>query len=252
MIAFGRQSLSQSTRRDRVYRDGSVWKKSEWMLSEKDEDLSPTVFLIEQPANRALPAHFHHNNQFQIFIEGEGKIGARTAQPVTVHYADAYTAYGPITAGDDGIKYFTLRSRYEEGGVYVSNAEGKWPAGPRRHATSKPVAMREIGELRCLETVERSVLVPRSDEGLLVESLSLPPAVPLPTVEMGSAVGQFHFVLRGALRAGDILLAENESMFVSADESRPAMKAGPDGLQLLILAMPPRNPNFPPPPSTPL
>ena len=54
MIAIGSRSHAERTRRDRVYRDGSIWKKSEWMLGDRDQALSPTVFLIEQPADRTL------------------------------------------------------------------------------------------------------------------------------------------------------------------------------------------------------
>lgn len=244
MIAIGSRSHAERTRRDRVYRDGSIWKKSEWMLGDRDQALSPTVFLIEQPADRTLPAHFHHNNQFQIFVGGAGKIGARPTEPVTVHYAGAYTAYGPISAGEQGVQYFTLRSRFEEGGVYVSDAKGKWPDGPRRHATSKPVPLRSADALRDLGAIETSVVIPRADDGLAVDCHMLPPEAGVPAMLPDVAAGIFLFVLQGELCIGDVTLAEHESMFVSADEAMPSGVAGPQGVQFLALAIPQRDPAY--------
>ena len=45
------------------------------MDSGDDPELSPTVYLVEQGPNISLRTHFHRNNQFQLFVRGEGSIG---------------------------------------------------------------------------------------------------------------------------------------------------------------------------------
>ena len=42
----------------------------------------PQGFLVIQPPGAVTPAHFHDHNQFQVFVEGNGRIGAHPATPV--------------------------------------------------------------------------------------------------------------------------------------------------------------------------
>lgn len=51
-------------------------------------------------------------------MEGRGRIGQHALQPVTVHHTDAYTPYGPIVTSEDGMAFFTIRSRTENGGTH--------------------------------------------------------------------------------------------------------------------------------------
>lgn len=179
MIAAGRRSTSEATRRQRVYPGGQIAYKAEWMQTGEDPHFSPTVFLYEQPGDTSLSAHFHHNNQFQIFIEGEGKIGPRKIAPVVVHYAGAYTGYGPLLAGPDGLKYFTLRSVHESGAVRVADVragKASWPKGPMRHATSQQIAVSAAGTLTALQAIRETALIPRAEDGLEVVSIEMPPA----------------------------------------------------------------------------
>lgn len=142
MIAFGLRSTAKRTRRIQVHSPELRGVKSEWMTSGEDPSLSPTIFLVEQPAGMVLPAHCHRNNQFQLVVAGTGKIGPNKLGPVTIHYAGAYTAYGPLAAGPDGLKYFIIRSVHESGmQVVAETAQAAWPKGPRSHATSKRFAV---------------------------------------------------------------------------------------------------------------
>src|SRR5688572_4441868 len=104
------------------------------MESGNDPRLSPTVFLVEQPPNTTLQPHFHRQNQFQLFVGGGGTFGRAPLQPITVHYAGAYTAYGPLVAAGQGIQYFTIRPVCESGFIPVAEREQKMIRGPKRHA----------------------------------------------------------------------------------------------------------------------
>ena len=79
--------------------------------NETNDNGLPQGFLVHQPPNAVTPAHFHEPNQFQVFVDGTGRMGAHPASPLTVQYANGHTPYGPIVAGDQGVKYFTLRQR---------------------------------------------------------------------------------------------------------------------------------------------
>lgn len=244
MIVIGRRSTSEQTRRPRVYPTGAVGAKSDWMMTGEDPKFSPSVFLYEQPANQTLQPHFHHHNEFQIFIEGEGKLGARKIRPVTVHYAGAYTAYGPIVAGPEGLKYFTLRTVHESGGVLVAGSEGKWPDGPRRHATGKPLQISPMHELERLNEAKATIVLARADDGLEATSFELPPHARLEPIHIGRGDGVFVLMLAGSLVSTDCVLNERESLYVTEDEPFPTLLAGERGAHLLKLIPPKRDPAY--------
>ena len=84
---------------------------------EKDNEL-PQGFLVYQPPGSVTPPHFHETNQFQVFVEGSGRVGRHAALPITVQYASGHTPYGPIEAGVTRVRYFTLRQQWDPGAKY--------------------------------------------------------------------------------------------------------------------------------------
>ena len=244
MLAVGRRSLSEQTLRRTTTPDGLVGGKSEWMNSGDDPQLSPTIFLIDQPPSMALPAHFHHNNQFQLFVEGGGRIGARKLTPVTVHYAGAYTAYGPLVAGDAGLKYLTIRTVLEAGGVMVSKSDGLWPEGPRRHATSEALPPVSALELRSNSEVLTKDLFSPQDDGLAAKSIMVPPRQRIDAPQRTAGEGVFLVVLSGALIHAGEELKEWESLYLSEGETFPDISAGETGVHLLELFPPIKDPAY--------
>ena len=93
--------------------------------------LSPTVFLVEQPPNSVLAPHFHAQNQFQVVKDGSGTLGPHAVGPGSVHYAGAFTGYGPLVAGPAGLSYFTIRAVYETGANFLP-ARARQAAGADR------------------------------------------------------------------------------------------------------------------------
>ena len=132
MITLGTQAHAQARRRAIPVAE-SVFYKGEWMESGEDPWLSPTVFLAEQPPNYTLETHFHRQNQFQLVVEGSATLGRETLAPVTVHYAGAYTGYGPLISGPEGVKYFTIRPVFDTGLIPASQAREKMIPGPKPH-----------------------------------------------------------------------------------------------------------------------
>src|SRR5258708_39913544 len=126
--------------------NGDTYIKSEWMANlagdDNDAEFSPTVFLVDQPPNVSLRTHFHRQNQFQIFVRGSGSIGRHKLGPLMVHYASAYTGYGPLVSRPDGLAYFTLRTVFEKGSLTMTQHAPEMKRGPKRHLPSQivPVA----------------------------------------------------------------------------------------------------------------
>lgn len=237
MIAIGTRAHGKTKRRQLPMMVDHFYK-SEWMEAGDDPVLSPTASLIEQPPHCTLEPHFHRQNQFQVFVEGDGTIGAHGLQTVLVHYAGAYTGYGPLISGAQGIKYFTIRPVCESGFIPATEAREKMIRGPKRHLTvgpfspAHPPAGLQIGHTLAVH--------PFDDDGLGVGYLQLAPSGEMHIERHAASQGVFVFVLQGQLQLPTQNLEPWELFFVSRDEPMPACKAGAQGALVLILHCPPR------------
>ena len=99
---------------------GSAPKRGHYVPgNEKNDDGLPQGFLVEQPLmNSITRPHFHNHEQFQLFVEGSAHMGKKVTYFFSLHYVKGHTPYGPITAGG-GVKYFTLRARWDTGAKYM-------------------------------------------------------------------------------------------------------------------------------------
>ena len=65
--------------------------------------LYPMAFLVEKEPHAVVRPHFHQADQYQVVVQGGGRLGQHDVGSVAVHYTDAWSAYGPIVAADEGI-----------------------------------------------------------------------------------------------------------------------------------------------------
>jgi hypothetical protein len=88
--------------------------------------LFPMAFLVEQDPGSTATSHYHQQDQFQVIVGGHGIMGTHEARPVTVHFAGAHSAYGPIRASTEaGVHYFTLRNGFDPGARFMSTPENR-------------------------------------------------------------------------------------------------------------------------------
>src|SRR5436189_5271805 len=70
-------------------------------------ELGPQAFLVRMRENNIVHPHFHNVDQFQLFFESPHASYQRTAiSSILVHYADAFTTYGPFKPGDEPPEYY--------------------------------------------------------------------------------------------------------------------------------------------------
>ena len=243
MIVLGTREHGQRRRRALPVM-GTTFFKSEWMEAGDDPTLSPTAFLVEQPPDTTLVPHFHRQNQFQLFVDGEGTIGRNPLGPVTVHYAGAYTGYGPLISGASGIKYFTIRPVCESGFVAVADAGDKMVRGPKRHAQSEPITLLTPQALAGLTAVSHTVAIPTAPDGLAASVTRLPPGARHTSAHVPGSQGQFVFVLAGSLIQDGTTLNPWESLFADRGSAEPVLVAGPGGAQVVTMSTPPRDPAY--------
>ena len=220
--------------------DGVTYIKSDWMQTVAAADLSPTVFLVEQPPNVSLRTHFHRQNQFQLFVRGDGTIGRHRLQALMVHYAGAYSAYGPLMSGPRGLAYFTLRTVFEKGSLTMTHNPETMQRGPKRQLHSAPVTLPDAASLAGRTAIEVDDLIAPQADGSAATLYTLPPNTRVGGTEPAGSAGQFYVVVSGHLIAGEALRRTWESIFVAPGESGFEMIAGDEGAQVVCLQLPPR------------
>jgi hypothetical protein len=197
--------------------------------------LFPVAFRVEQDPHSVAEPHFHQANQFQVFVAGDGSLGKRDVRPIAVQYADAYTPYGPIVAGDAGISYMTLRNGYDPGAYYMPGARDTLKSFARkpRALYAEPVEPRPA--LHAGAAPELEPIIPAEESGLAAWRLRLAPGATSTGPDPAQSGGQYWLVVAGSDAGG---LEARSCRFLSADEAAHVATAGPDGLDALILQFP--------------
>lgn len=234
MMHTGRRALGALRRRP-VTKEAGFFK-GEWMSSPGTTGVSPTVFLAEQPPHSIVEPHFHRENQFQLFVEGDGNIGPHAIGPYCIHYAGAYTGYGPLNAHAGGLKYFTIRARYDTGLTPIAQARATMPRGPKRHATSGLIDVQDVPGGS--DAPDQDIFPP--DRGMAAWVSVLPAGSPYKVRDIRGSEGCFVFVLGGSAASGGDMLERWEHIFHAPGEAVDLV-AGPGGATVVSLAMPPRD-----------
>jgi hypothetical protein len=174
-------------------------------------------------------------------VSGHGKLGPHDTGTVAVHYTDAYSAYGPIVAAEEGIAWFTLRNCWDPGAKYMADLDSRAElrASRNRHThwetTTDPVPPLAADVLRETTAIDgRRVL--EGEHGLASWRYRLPPDAALTGPDPAASGGQFWLVLGGTLSAvGSAFLGVNSTIFVGPDDGPLAAIAGPGGAEALCL-----------------
>ena len=206
--------------------------------NESNDNGLPQGFLVNQPPGSVTPPHFHETNQFQVFVDGTGSMGKHAAQPLTVQYANGHTPYGPITAGDTGVTYFTLRQRWDPGAKYMPGAGDKLEKGNQKTRIKADIPLTEAAARRTLDSpVVETIFTPDDDAmAAWIYRFGSEQRRDLPSAR--GTGGQYLLVADGALDLDGKLYEQWSALFVTADEPPPTIQAGSNGLDLLVLQFP--------------
>ena len=213
--------------------------------NESNDNALPQGFLVDQPAGSITHPHFHETNQFQVFVGGSGRFGKKEAQPVTVQYASGHTPYGPIVAGDDGVRYFTLRQRWDPGAKYMPQMRDRLQRGRQRQALIADLPVLDAAELSQLKHNDTMNFLGPETDGLLGALVSVAPNMRVDLPDPALGMGQYQIVVAGSMRYGSgdadhdhSLLERLSCQFVFADDGATHAEASDQGLQLLVLRFP--------------
>jgi hypothetical protein len=190
------------------------------------DDRAPQAFLVEMAAPGAvIPPHFHREDEFQVVVAGSGSLGKHALDGVVVHFADAYTPYGPIRVGPAGLTFFTLRARADAGAQYMPESRAAMVRKARRSVAAGVGARRAT-----------SALWPAHDDGLAAWTVATPPHA---CVEHPAGDGgRYYLVVDGAIEHAGDELARWSCVWAGPHADRPRLVAGPAGARLVVVQFP--------------
>jgi hypothetical protein len=206
--------------------------------------LYPMAFLVEKDPHAVVKPHFHQADQYQVVVQGGGRLGRHDVGTVAVHYTNAWSAYGPIVAADEGISWFTLRNAWDSGARYMPAAREQLRAAraqnmAHREATSPPAPAASAAELAGTRGIDCRAVIEPAPDGMATWRYRLSAGASVSGPDPREGGGQFWIVLSGAAAAGgSSLLPPNSCIFVTPDDDSLAVTAGAEGAEALCLQFP--------------
>jgi mannose-6-phosphate isomerase-like protein (cupin superfamily) len=206
--------------------------------------LYPMAFLVEKEPHAVTKPHFHEADQYQVIVQGGGRLGTHDVGTVAVHYTDAWSAYGPIVAADEGISWFTLRNTWDSGARYMPAAREQLRAArtqnfAHREATAAPMPVASAEQLARTELLSSATVIEQTPDGMATWRYRLPPGSSVSGPDPHHGGGQFWIVLSGSASAGEAaLLPPNSCVFVAPGDGALTMIAGDGGAEALCMQFP--------------
>jgi len=206
--------------------------------------LYPMAFLVEKEPHAVVKPHFHQADQYQVVVQGGGRLGTHDVGTVAVHYTNAWSAYGPIVAAEEGIAWFTLRNTWDSGARYMPGAREQLRSArmqnfSHREATAPPMPVCSPAELARTQAVSCVAVLEQAADGMASWRYRLPASAELSGPPPSDGGGQFWIVLSGsAAVAGNPHLPPNSCVFAAPDDGSLQLHAGPAGAELLCVQFP--------------
>jgi hypothetical protein len=194
-------------------------------------------------AHEAILPHFHGVTMFQLFVAGSGTIGSRgqVLEPLTVQFKDHHTAYGPVTAGPQGLSFVALR-------MYTGNSQPTYLKDPgardklqhsrRRNLTAGPVKFSVEPVMQSRKETVWETLFEESDDGMAAHVVRLGAGQTAKGPDPKHAGGYYVFVGNGSIVHGGEDLPLWSMVVVEPTEESFELRAGAKGLEALVLQYP--------------
>ena len=237
MFAGATYEEARATRKHYVLPNGTGFWKSEYIISDHAAAPAPHALLVEQDPEQVILPHFHEQNQFQVIVNGGGTLGRNAVAPVTVHYAGAYTGYGPITSGTDGLWYFTLRPMMDNGAQFLPESRGKMKPWPKKHWHSAPIVPASASELAGLAAAQVTTVKADAD-GMLIQTIRIPARGSHVAPSPASGGGQFFLVTAGQLVFSGKAYERWSCVWVANADAALTLGAGACGAEVLLAQCP--------------
>lgn len=210
-------------------------------MSAGEPDDGPWARLVTFPAGFENNPHFHSAPQFQVVVGGSVSFPTHHLKAPAVHYADAFSPYGPFTVGEDfkimvvrpwRAKKYNMSARETRG---LRNPYGRNKYGQQRELYGQ---LDESAWTRGDGYASQQLLgVPTAAglDGPMAELVRLDPGGSIANDAAVTAHGVFVIVLFGEVTAGGRTMAPFSTYFARGEHRTPFV-AGDEGALILRLA----------------
>ena len=205
---------------------------------EEDKMTMPQAYLIEQPENSSVAAHYHDTNQFQIFVHGDGAFGKKPFGGLMVHYAKAHTTYGPIAAGGNGAHYMTLRNNWDSGAKRMPENRANLRKIKRLHRVADDILLPDAAALKSI-SIEKVDLIPLEANGLGVCQFNIGPEQGCSLALVTNGAGAYAYVAGGSVHYDGREYETKSLIYCGPKEVPLRVTAGIAGASVLFLQFPP-------------
>ena len=197
------------------------------------DDGGPEAIRFRFDPTTAVYAHMHLTSQFQLLISGGMDMprGQMNLRPVSIHYTDHNTPYGPFSClpGHD------MLVLHPKSGGLISMAHTN---ARRKINLNARLLIAHLQEPNWCGLPDHpgarlQTLIP-ADVGPEALALQLPPGTALPTAP--AEYGRYEVVIAGSVTCGGETLGVAGFRYVRGDEAPAPMVAGPEGATLALLS----------------
>ena len=243
MLWVGKTQTQLNNRKYYTRDNGMVYWRGDFFDTPEQGDYTPQAYLVEQPPHIVNPTHFHVQNQFQLFTEGEGSLGRQPVEPYMIHYAGAYTGYGPITSGSSSLNYITFRALKDPGAQFLPEKKANFKAGPKHHFEAH-LPLLSAQALAQLQNNDCHWVKSATPEGMAIALYRVPDHHSMQVQRPASSIGFFAVVLQGQIEHEGQRLDRHENIFVSSEVSDFTLSAVNGPAEILTLHFPPTDPVY--------
>jgi len=224
----------KSARKERQTPTGTAWRTN-FITPPEGVKTAPMAFLAEGTAGRVIKPHFHEVDQFQVIVKGGGVLGKHGLVIHAVHFSRAYTPYGPLVAGEEGLGFLTLRPCWDQGAQYLPDAREKLEKVQGR----KPWQVTEAPKFEGAADVNVHEFAEIKDKaGLAAYSLKLKPNAKSAAPDPSKTEGQYIIVTKGSLTYQGKEYKSISIGWVKPEDGAFPIEAGPEGVEALVLNFP--------------
>lgn len=202
----------------------------------------PHARLKQHDPGRFSSTHFHPVDQFQVLVGGKAKIGRHELAAYCVHFARAYTPYGPII--DDavtGSTMFVMRAHSNTDAQRLPQKLDRLKQVPDRQPWQihRPITFPAFQSGTAATDIMLEAVPDIKDEnGLAVYTLSMKPNAKACAPDPSHGDGQFLVVFKGSLLHNNKEHKAWAVVFIKPKEGPFQIHAGAGGLEALVLNFP--------------
>jgi hypothetical protein len=195
-------------------------------------------FHVTMPVDGVGPAHFHDVDQFQVFFGVPGaRYGRDTVPDLLVHYADAFTPYGPFSCGATALKFYTLRAQCTVRTLYMPNDRKLIPpGGKRRNLYATP----DLGIPPHGKSSITALFNPQTD-GAMAWLVAAGADAVFRTPQPEGGMGQYCCVVKGAVELVNRTFPEKSLGWMDATDPPVEIRAATWGCAMVVMQFPKRN-----------